>query len=408
MPKLQGKKIIVGISGSIAAYKAALLTRLLVKAGADVRVLMTPSATTFITPLTLSTLSRHPVLTEVSTETGWNNHVELGLWADAMVIAPATANTLAKLANGICDTMLAAVYLSARCPVFVAPAMDLDMWHHPSTRENVRRLQAYGNHLIPVGVGELASGLSGEGRMAEPEEVVRLLETFFAPDSTLVGKTVLITAGPTYEPIDPVRFIGNRSSGKMGIALAEEATRRGAKVMLVLGPTHLPKPELKGEVIRVETAQQMHDAALQIFESCDVAIFAAAVADFRPVVAASKKVKKQAGSKGLTLELTETPDIASTLGARKRAGQILVGFALETHDEMQHAFSKLQRKRLDFIVLNSLNDQGAGFQHDTNKISILRQDNSVRDFELKSKLSVAVDILDEVETAIKQQALDKK
>lgn len=399
---IKGKKIIIGVSGSIAAYKAALLTRLLIKAGAEVRILMTPSAMTFITPLTLSTLSKNAVLSEVSSESGWNNHVELGLWADALVIAPATANTLAKLASGICDTILAAVYLSARCPVFIAPAMDVDMWHHPATQENIRRLQAFGNRLIPVGVGELASGLTGEGRMAEPEEIVQQLETFFAPDTILAGKTVLLTAGPTFEPIDPVRFIGNRSSGKMGIALAEEATRRGAQVTLILGPTHLRAPEATFKVIRVETAQQMYDAALGHFESCDVAIFAAAVADFRPVSAASKKIKKQAGNQGLTLELTETPDIAAALGARKRAGQIMVGFALETNDETQNAFSKLQRKRFDFIVLNSLNDAGAGFQHDTNKISILRQDNSVRDFELKPKLAVAADILDEVEAALKQ------
>lgn len=399
---IKGKKIIIGVSGSIAAYKAALLTRLLIKAGAEVRILMTPSAMTFITPLTLSTLSKNAVLSEVSSESGWNNHVELGLWADALVIAPATANTLAKLASGICDTILAAVYLSARCPVFIAPAMDVDMWHHPATQENIRRLQAFGNRLIPVGVGELASGLTGEGRMAEPEEIVQQLETFFAPDTILAGKTVLLTAGPTFEPIDPVRFIGNRSSGKMGIALAEEATRRGAQVTLILGPTHLSAPEATFKVIRVETAQQMYDAALGHFESCDVAIFAAAVADFRPVSTASKKIKKQAGNQGLTLELTETPDIAAALGARKRAGQIMVGFALETNDETQNAFSKLQRKRFDFIVLNSLNDAGAGFQHDTNKISILRQDNSVRDFELKPKLAVAADILDEVEAALKQ------
>jgi len=402
MPTLQGKKIIIGISGSIAAYKAALLTRLLIKAGAEVRILMTPSATTFITPLTLSTLSKNAVLSEVSSESGWNNHVELGLWADALVIAPATANTLAKLAAGICDTILAAVYLSARCPVFIAPAMDVDMWHHPATQENIRRLQAFGNRLIPVGVGELASGLSGEGRMAEPEEIVQQLETFFAPNTALAGKTILLTAGPTYEPIDPVRFIGNRSSGKMGIALAEEAARRGARVTLILGPTHLRAPEATCTVIRVETAQQMYDAALDHFDACDVAIFAAAVADFKPVTTASKKIKKQADSQGLTLELTETPDIASALGARKQIGQILVGFALETNDETQNAFSKLQRKRFDFIVLNSLNDAGAGFQHDTNKISILRQDNSVRDFELKPKLAVATDILDEVEAVLKR------
>ena len=388
---LLGKKIILGISGSIAAYKSASLTRLLIKAGAEVQVLMTPSAQDFITPLTLSTLSKRPVFSEVSTESAWNNHVELGLWADAMVIAPATATTLAKLANGLCDNILAAAYLSARCPVFFAPAMDLDMWRHPATRSNVSRLQGYGNHLIPVGVGELASGLSGEGRMAEPEAIVAHLEQFFAQSNDLFGKKILLTAGPTYEPIDPVRFIGNRSSGKMGVALADAAARRGASVTLVLGPSKLSPTEHNVQVIRVETAQEMHDAALQVFAETDAAILAAAVADYRPKTVATEKIKKK--GEELQLDLIKNPDIAAELGQIKRPGQLLIGFALETNDEESHAQGKLERKNFDFIVLNSLRDAGAGFNHDTNKISILFKNNKKRDFELKSKSAVAEDIL---------------
>lgn len=388
---LLGKKIILGISGSIAAYKSASLTRLLIKAGAEVQVLMTPSAQDFITPLTLSTLSKRPVFSEVSTESAWNNHVELGLWADAMVIAPATATTLAKLANGLCDNILAAAYLSARCPVFFAPAMDLDMWRHPATRSNVSRLQGYGNHLIPVGVGELASGLSGEGRMAEPEAIVAHLEQFFAQSNDLFGKKILLTAGPTYEPIDPVRFIGNRSSGKMGVALADAAARRGASVTLVLGPSKLSPTEHNVQVIRVETAQEMHDAALQVFAEADAAILAAAVADYRPKTVATEKIKKK--GEELQLDLIKNPDIAAELGQIKRPGQLLIGFALETNDEESHAQGKLERKNFDFIVLNSLRDAGAGFNHDTNKISILFKNNKKRDFELKSKSAVAEDIL---------------
>jgi phosphopantothenoylcysteine decarboxylase/phosphopantothenate--cysteine ligase len=388
---LQGKKIILGISGSIAAYKSASLTRLLIKAGAEVQVLMTPSAQDFITPLTLSTLSKKTVFTEVSSESAWNNHVELGLWADAMVIAPATATTLAKLANGLCDNILAAAYLSARCPVFFAPAMDLDMWHHPATRSNVSRLQGYGNHLIPVGVGELASGLSGEGRMAEPEVIVAHLEQFFTQRKDLSGKKILLTAGPTYEPIDPVRFIGNRSSGKMGVALADAAARRGASVTLVLGPSKLSPREQNVQVIRVETAQEMHDAALQAFATADAAILAAAVADYRPKTVATEKIKKK--GEELQLDLIKNPDIAAELGQLKKPGQLLIGFALETNDEESNAQGKLERKNFDFIVLNSLRDAGAGFNHDTNKISILFKNNKKRDFELKSKNAVADDIL---------------
>ena len=388
---LQGKKIILGISGSIAAYKSAILTRLLIKAGAEVQILMTPSAQTFITPLTLSTLSKRPVFSEVSSESSWNNHVELGLWADVMVIAPATATTLAKLANGICDNILVAAYLSARCPVFFAPAMDLDMWHHPASRNNVQRLQGYGNHLIPVGVGELASGLSGEGRMAEPEEIVAYLEQFFTQSQNLKGKKILLTAGPTYEPIDPVRFIGNRSSGKMGVALADAAARHGAEVTLVLGPSKLSPQEKNVRVIKVETAREMHEAALLHFPQADAAILAAAVADYRPKTVATEKIKKKGDE--LQLDLVKNPDIAADLGQTKKPGQLLIGFALETNDEEQHAQGKLERKNFDFIVLNSLRDSGAGFNHDTNKISILFRDNKKRDFELKSKHAVAEDIL---------------
>lgn len=388
---MQGKKIILGISGSIAAYKSASLTRLLIKAGADVQVLMTPAAQDFITPLTLSTLSKRPVYSSVSSEAGWNNHVELGLWADAMVIAPSTATTLAKLANGLCDNILVAAYLSARCPVFFAPAMDLDMWHHPATRHNVERLLAYGHHLIPVGVGELASGLSGEGRMAEPEEIVAYLERFFAQQQDLAGKKILLTAGPTYEAIDPVRFIGNRSSGKMGIALADAAARRGAEVTLILGPSKLLPQEKNVKVLRVESAQEMYDAAVQLFPGMQAAILAAAVADYRPKVVANEKIKKK--GEELQLDLIKNPDIAAELGKMKQAGQLLVGFALETNDEENNAQGKLEKKNFDFIVLNSLRDAGAGFNHDTNKISILFKNNKKRDFELKSKNAVAEDIL---------------
>lgn len=388
---MQGKKIILGISGSIAAYKSAFLTRLLIKAGAEVQVLMTPAAQDFITPLTLSTLSKRPVYSSVSSETGWNNHVELGLWADAMVIAPCTATTLAKLATGLCDNILVAAYLSARCLVFFAPAMDLDMWHHPATRHNVERLLSYGNHLIPVGVGELASGLSGEGRMAEPEDIVAYLEHFFAQQQDLAGKKILLTAGPTYEAIDPVRFIGNRSSGKMGLALADAAARRGAEVSLILGPSKLVPQEKNVKVLRVESAQEMHDAAVQLFPSMDAAILAAAVADYRPKVAATEKIKKK--GEELQLDLIKNPDIAADLGKMKQAGQLLIGFALETNDEENNAQGKLEKKNFDFIVLNSLRDAGAGFNHDTNKISILFKNNKKRDFELKSKNAVAEDIL---------------
>lgn len=392
MDTLRGKKIIIGVSGSIAAYKMAFMTRLLIKAGAEVKVLMTPAATAFITPLTLSTLSKREVLTDVTSETGWNDHVELGLWADAMLLAPATANTLARLANGICDSILGAVYLSARCPVFFAPAMDLDMWAHPATQSNIQRLLDHGGHLIPVGEGELASGLHGAGRMAEPEEMLATLSSFFAARQTLSGQRILITAGPTHEPLDPVRYLGNRSSGKMGIALAQEAARRGATVELVLGPVG-EKPDLPGITVHeVATAQEMFGVASELFPSCTGAILAAAVADYRPAAVASQKIKKK--DSDLHIELVRNPDIAATLGQQKKEGQWLVGFALETQNAEANAHDKLQRKQLNAIVVNSLEDAGAGFRHDTNKVSILTQDNKVLHFELKKKTEVAADILD--------------
>ncbi|HMQ48178.1 MAG TPA: bifunctional phosphopantothenoylcysteine decarboxylase/phosphopantothenate--cysteine ligase CoaBC [Saprospiraceae bacterium] len=394
--RLRGKKIILAISGSIAAYKAAFLTRLLIKNGAEVQVLMTSAATDFIAPLTLSTLSKRPVFCEVSSETGWNNHVELGLWADAFVVAPATATTLAKMAQGICDNMVVAAYLSARCPVFFAPAMDIDMWVHPATQTNVQNLLSYGNHLIPVGHGELASGLVGDGRMAEPEDIVTQLIRFFDKDTPLAGKKILITAGPTYEPIDPVRFIGNRSSGKMGLAIAEEAARRGAIVDLILGPSRLDSQQLGLNITRIQTAQEMYEAATALFPQSDIAILSAAVSDYRPAEVAQEKIKKQ--SDNLQLNLVKNPDIAASLGAIKQAHQYIVGFALETNNEEENARTKLEKKNFDFIVLNSLQDTGAGFNHDTNKIKILRKDNKIRTFELKSKTAVAADILNELES----------
>lgn len=394
MVNLRGKRIILGVTGSIAAYKSAYLTRALVKAGAEVRVVMTPSAAAFITPLTLSTLSKNDVYTDVVGGDGWNNHVELGLWADAMLIAPMTATTLAKTAAGLSDSMVVATYLSARCPVFFAPAMDLDMWQHPATRNNIDRLLSYGNHLIPVAYGELASGLTGEGRMAEPGDIIRHLDAFFASSNSLQGKRLLITAGPTYEPLDPVRFIGNRSSGRMGMALAKAAAKRGAEVHLLLGPSRL-STEINGvHIQRVQTAQEMYEAAVQRFPETDIAIMAAAVSDYRPAETATEKIKKKDGN--MHLQLVRNPDIAAALGNRKKPGQLLIGFALETSDEQLHAEDKLIRKNFDFIVLNSLRDEGAGFDHDTNKVAIIFPGNKMKKFELKSKTAVAADILDEI------------
>ncbi len=398
---LKNKKILLGITGSIAAYKTAFLTRLLIKQGAEVQILMTQAATDFITPLTLSTLSKKPVFSEVSSEAGWNNHVDLGLWADAMLIAPATANTLAKMANGLCDNIISACYLSARCPVFVAPAMDLDMWVHPATVNNLERLQQYGTHLIPVGNGELASGLVGKGRMAEPEDIVDFLKTHFTNSNDLADKNVMVTAGPTYEPIDPVRFVGNRSSGKMGVEIAKNLAERGAKVRLVLGPSKLTIEHPNIELVRVKTAQDMYDAAHQDFAKMDAAILAAAVADYRPANVANQKIKKKGDDNQMTIVLEKTLDIAASLGKIKKKKQILVGFALETNNEVEHAKGKLKKKNFDFIVLNSLQDKGAGFNHDTNKITIIHKGNKLTKFELKLKSAVAVDIVNELAGLLK-------
>lgn len=383
--------MLLGISGSIAAYKSAFLVRALIKAGAEVQVVMTPAATRFITPLTLSTLSKRPVFTDVQSEDGWNNHVEMGLWADALLIAPATATTLGRLAAGLADNMVAATYLSARCPVFLAPAMDLDMWKHPATQANVQRLQGFGNFFIPVGHGELASGLVGDGRMAEPEEIVTLLERFFSTRLDLAGKRVLVTAGPTYEPIDPVRFIGNHSSGKMGVAIADALAARGAQVTLLLGPSAQEPAQSEVTTVRVRTAAEMHAEAARCFPEMDAAVLAAAVADYRPAQTAKEKIKK--GTEEMTLRLEKTPDIAASLGRVKRPDQLLVGFALETEDELANAREKLERKNFDLIVLNSLRDAGAGFHHDTNKVTILYRNNKADHFQLKSKKAVAEDIV---------------
>jgi phosphopantothenoylcysteine decarboxylase / phosphopantothenate---cysteine ligase len=390
---LRDKKILLGVTGSIAAYKSAVLTRLLVKAGATVKVVMTSSAADFITPLTLSTLSKNPVLTDfVKDETGqWNNHVDLGLWADVMIIAPASANTVAKMANGLCDNLLLAVYLSARCPVYFAPAMDLDMLQHPATKANFQKLKSFGNILIDAGYGELASGLTGNGRMAEPEEIVSVLEKQFAAEKVLQGKKVLVTAGPTYEAIDPVRFIGNHSSGKMGFSLAEELAEQGASVSLVTGPTqqYINHPQVN--VIHVTSAEEMYTSCASLFPTTDITVLAAAVADYRPVEVADQKIKKK--DTNLTIELTKTQDIAASLGKMKHNGQVIVGFALETENEQTNALAKLEKKNFDLIVLNSLNDKGAGFGHDTNKITIMDRSQNVRSFELKNKKEVARDIV---------------
>ena len=391
---MKGKKIILAVTGSIAAYKAAFLTRLLIKAAAEVQVLMTDAAKHFITPLTLSTLSKKPVFTEIISEESWNSHVELGLWADAMVVAPCTATTLAKLANGMSDNIVTATYLSARCPIFIAPAMDLDMWKHPATIRNLDLLRGYGCHLIPVGYGELASGLVGDGRMAEPEEIIVFVDNIFNKKEDLKGKKILVTAGPTYEALDPVRFIGNRSSGKMGVAIADELAGRGAEVILVLGPSKLQAEHPSVLTLKVESAQQMYEAATAHFSECDAAILAAAVADYRPKHVSDIKIKKKEGD--MTIELEKTLDIAATLGSRKQAHQKLIGFALETNSELENALSKLKRKNLDFIVLNSLRDAGAGFSHNTNKISIIFSENNVKEFDLKNKDDVAKDIVDEL------------
>ena len=396
---LNGKNVLLAVCGSIAAYKSAFLVRLLIKEGANVKVIMTPSATEFIAPLTLATLSKNECLVNYTNEkkTNWNNHVELGLWADLMLIAPTTAGTVAKLSKGVCDNLLVGTYLSARCNVFIAPAMDEDMWHHHSTQENLKKLVDHGNIIIPVNDGELASGLVGKGRMAEPEEIIEFLRLWKA-NSKLDGKNILITAGPTYEPIDPVRFIGNHSTGKMGICIAEEAAERGANVTLVLGPSSLTAKNEKIKVISVVTGRDMLQSCNEHFEKQDVCIFSAAVADYTPVNPAQEKIKKKADT--MTIELKKSIDIAHTFGKNKRNSQISVGFALETENELENAQQKLSKKNFNLIVLNSLKDKGAGFKHDTNKIVLIDQQNKVEKFELKSKKLVAKDILDKVEQII--------
>lgn len=392
---LKGKHIILGISGGIAAYKAVSLLRLFVKAGADVQVVITPAGKEFITPVTLSALSGHPVISEFFTaNTGsWNSHVDLGLWADAVVIAPATASTIAKMANGVADNMLITTYLSAKAPVFIAPAMDLDMFAHPSTQRNLDWLRSYGNHIIEPASGELASHLIGKGRMEEPEQIFKIVADFLTRRKDMEGKKMMITAGPTYEKIDPVRFIGNYSSGKMGYALAEECAERGAEVVLISGPVSIKAHHPSINVVSVESAQQMHDAALSAFADSDAAIMCAAVADYAPVVVAEKKIKREKDDIPV-IELKKNPDIAAALGKIKKPGQMLVGFALETDNEMANAQSKLERKNLDMIVLNSLADKQAGFGVDTNKVTIIEKDGTVHSYEVKPKKEVAADIVD--------------
>jgi phosphopantothenoylcysteine decarboxylase/phosphopantothenate--cysteine ligase len=393
---LRGKKILLGVCGSIAAYKSAVLIRLLKKSGAEVQVIMTNSAKSFISPLTLSTLSANPALSEFQKdESGlWNNHVELGLWADILLIAPATANTMAKMASGITDNLLNAVYLSARCPVVFAPAMDLDMYQHPSIKQAMEQLSGYGNLFIDAEFGELASGLVGAGRMAEPEHIIEYLNNHFGKKGLLKGKKVLITAGPTNEPIDPVRYVGNYSSGKMGLEIGLQAKSEGAEVIMVLGPNSLPKHLLEEiKVIDVTTAEEMYQACDKNFAVQNIVIMAAAVADYSPTNPALQKIKKSEDN--FNLAMSKTVDIAQSLGAKKK-DQILVGFALETENELENAQAKLQKKNLDFIVLNSLNEEGAGFKNDTNKITIIRSDNNVKEYQLKSKTEVAKDIINEI------------
>lgn len=394
--ELQGKHIVLGITGSIAAYKACFLIRLLIREGAEVQVVITPAGKEFITPITLSALTHRPVISDFFSQRDgtWHSHVDLGLWADLMVVAPATASTIGKMANGIADNMLVTTYLSMKAPVVIAPAMDLDMFAHPSTQKNLETLRSYGNQIIEPTCGELASKLTGKGRMEEPEKILQVIRGLLANDQTLKDRNVLITAGPTYEKIDPVRFIGNYSSGKMGFALAEECARRGARVWLVSGPTQLNPVHPAIECIRVESAQQMYDAATKVFPDSHIAILCAAVADFTPQTRADEKIKRE--KDGLTLKLTPTQDIAAALGQRKKNRQILVGFALETNDEEVNALHKLEKKNQDFVVLNSLNDEGAGFVHDTNKITIISRGGEKHAYPLKPKTEVAKDIIDKV------------
>ncbi len=390
----QGKKILIGITGSIAAYKTILLVRSLVKEGAEVRVVITPSAKDFVTPLTLSTLSKNPVLTDLFAEGSWSNHVMLGRWADVMIIAPLSCNTLGKMANGLCDNLLLATYLSATCPVVVAPAMDEDMWHHPTTSDNLTKLAGFGNKVIPVGKGELASGLYGDGRMAEPEMILQFVADHIFQQKDLEGKRALVTAGPTYEPIDPVRFIGNHSSGKMGIAISKELARRGAVVDLVIGPSPLARPMEGIHVHKVQTALEMYQVCVEKFPMADIAVMSAAVADYTPAFYTEEKIKKN--GEMLQVELTKTRDILMSLGEIKKTDQLLVGFALETTNERQYALDKMKSKNADMIVLNSLNDEGAGFGHDTNKITIFEKGGDEQAYDRKSKQQVARDIVDRI------------
>ena len=396
---LENKKIVLGITGSIAAYKACILVRLLIKKGAEVQVVMTPAAKEFITPLTFSTLTQKPVVSEFfdRRDGSWHSHVALGLWADAMIVAPASASTIGKMANGIADNMLITTYLSMKAPVFVAPAMDLDMYAHPSTQQNLKTLQSYGNHIIEPGTGFLASKLEGKGRMEEPEKIVDALEGFFAKQQRLSGKKVLITAGPTYEKIDPVRFIGNYSSGKMGFALAEVCAEQGADVTLISGPVTLTSNHPGIKRIDVESANEMYEAATKAFPKSDIAILCAAVADFTPKTTADKKIKRK--SNNLKLELMPTQDIAAALGAIKKKKQVLVGFALETDNELKNAQGKMERKNFDFIVLNSLQDKDAGFRVDTNKVTIIDRHHGITAYDTKSKREVAEDIVDKLRTS---------
>jgi phosphopantothenoylcysteine decarboxylase/phosphopantothenate--cysteine ligase len=397
---LKGRKILLGVTGGIAAYKAATIIRLFVKEGAEVKVVMTPLAKEFITPLTLATLSKNPIIVDFfDPEDGrWNSHIDLGLWADAYLIAPATANTIGKMAAGIADNLLLTTYLSSRCPVFLAPAMDLDMLAHPATVRNMATLKSFGNHIIEPGTGELASGLDGKGRMAEPEVIVKEIKEFFSKkkiaELPLRGRNVFINAGPTVEPIDPVRYISNYSSGRMGIALADAAAAMGAKVTLVLGPSTLKPSNALVNTVAVMTAAEMTEASEEAFRECDIAILAAAVADFTPETISGTKIKR--GGSEMVLRLKPTRDIAALLGSLKKKHQILVGFALETDDEVSNAISKLKKKNLDMIILNSLRDEGAGFGHETNRITIIDSNNNIDKFELKTKGEVASDILHKI------------
>lgn len=395
---LKGKKILIGVSGGIAAYKIPLLVRQYKKAGAEVKIILTPASLDFVSPLVLSTLSGNRVLTSTISEdkSQWENHVDLALWADVFIVAPATANTIAKMANGICDNLLLAVYLSAKCPVMFAPAMDLDMYKHPSFEKNRATLLEYGNVEIPAEEGFLASGLIGKGRLAEPETIFWQTVALFSKEGKFKGKHILINAGPTYEAIDPVRFIGNRSTGKMGIAIAEEAALQGAKVNLVLGPSAEVVNHPLVNVIRVESAEEMYKACTQIWPQADIAILSAAVADFKPKSSTYQKIKKTPGMDEMSIDLIQNPDILKTLGQTKKENQLLIGFALETNNAIEYGKSKIEKKNLDLIVVNTLEDDGAGFGHSTNKVTIITKQNKINTFELKSKTLVAKDILNSI------------